>query len=98
MYALLERPVDASRDFERAQNSLAQALPDSRTVPVVLAIAYMAIGDYDQALEALEDIAERLENGQRTPAMWVILLNQYEDPTLENPRFLEVRRRLGFTE
>ncbi len=60
--------------------------------------AYLGIGDDDRALHWLNRAAENPEHYEAYYAVNFLKTNSLVDPVLEQPRFSEVRRRLGFSE
>ena len=60
--------------------------------------AYLAIGEYDQALRYFDAAAKnRIGNPPITLTTYV-RANTWDDPILNQPEFVEVRERLGFTD
>ncbi len=60
------------------------------------AVASLALGESDEALEILTILAEREASSWGIAAMHV-KLNVFSDPTLDEPQFVAGRERLGFT-
>ena len=61
------------------------------------ALAYAAIGDEEKVFEYLQLIAEEIaEGGHRSGLSAYFAHNIYQDPMLETPEFIEVRKRLGY--
>ncbi len=61
-------------------------------------LAYLGIGDTKEALRWLISAADNKEPENGWIDLQRIKLNSYSDPVLDEPDFLEVRRRLGFRE
>jgi FimV-like protein len=62
--------------------------------------AYLAIGDYERALEWLEVVADKAENHIIDEAVLNVLhlkMNYMNDPVLKEPRFVEVFNRIQGT-
>jgi len=90
-YAQLNHPQDVERLFDELQE-IARASDDS-VGDDVWAMIYLALGDYDQALQRLEVLVNDL-----TVNVWLmgqIKANDFSDPVLEEPRWQEIRDRLG---
>jgi len=100
-YFLRARTASAFRQAglpDKAQEIVAKIESDSLTEyvgPGNLAIAYIAIADYDRAYQILSDAAA---DGS-IPLDWAatneIRENVWNDPILEEPRFKELRSRIG---
>jgi Flp pilus assembly protein TadD len=60
------------------------------------ALAYAAIADHEKAFEYLELIAQEVTEGHRSALNAYFAHNIYDDPMLETPEFIEVRKRLGY--
>jgi hypothetical protein len=61
------------------------------------ALAYLAIGAEQQALEALDNLLDKIENHEPDPAWFgsmIIKHNVIGDPVLEEARFKERRDRI----
>ena len=91
-YSRIGRPDEAQRIFERI-NALAAEYRIGRGN---WAMAYLAIGDEQRALEFLNAAADNrsADSGWRNELM--IAQNVLSDPVLEQPEFVAVRERLGF--
>ena len=61
--------------------------------------AYLGIGDQESALKILQAMADNPgpHNGHYT-YIAILARNLYSDPVLDQPEFVEVRKRLGFTD
>jgi Tfp pilus assembly protein PilF len=70
--------------------------PDQYASPGLRAFASWGAGDFENLLPKLEVLADRVSNGRRSELMIRIVLNGYEEPELESPEFVDVRKRLGF--
>ena len=60
------------------------------------ALAYLAVDDLDNALQSLSRAADQSNTGEDI-SVATITFNTFSAPVLEQPEFLELRRRLGFT-
>jgi hypothetical protein len=60
------------------------------------ALAYLAIGEQERALEWLNTAAENRIPDGGFMVLWWLRANAFSDPVLEQPEFVEVRSRLGF--
>jgi hypothetical protein len=84
------RTQDAARYF-----SMLEEL--SREEPVagpVWAMAYFAIADYDEAYRRLENAVSSPQAGEQI-ALSELKANAYGDSVLEEPRWQELRDRIG---
>lgn len=85
-------------DAEEAFDRLLRALGDDRQLdlnPVEWMLAYLGIGKVEEAL----DWAARAASSPLPPGpvpQLELMLNAFEDPVLERPEFLELRRKLGY--
>ncbi len=85
-------PDDAAQLVARTAG---RATPPSATQR---AVAQLALGNADEALELFEEAANfQLPSAGATITI-LIKNNMFNDPVLERPEFVEVRNRLGFTE
>jgi tetratricopeptide (TPR) repeat protein len=87
-YAKLDRHHDARRVFGRLQEmeTVSQA---------AWAAAYIALGDYDQAIERLESAISDPESiAGATNVLYFLADNLFDDPALNSPRFQELFNRL----
>ncbi len=87
-YALLDRRQGVERLFNQFQDKAREELIGN----VFWARAYVALGDYEQAFQRLE-AAINDPVGER---QWgTIKANEFSDPILDEPRFVELRNQLG---
>jgi hypothetical protein len=63
--------------------------------PVTWVVAYLALGDQEQALQWLHTAVERGTHTESFGPTVYIMLNTYRDPVLEQPEFVAARRQLG---
>jgi len=96
MYSRLTYPTEAERLFLELQD-MADEL---RIGESSWAMAYMALGDYEEALNRLQSLANsaRPDEGSNVLQAMNLLANRWNDPILEEPEFVEVLERLGFTD
>jgi len=90
-YAHLNRPQDVERLFDELQErdrASNNSVGDDTWVTL-----YLALGDYDQAFQRLEALLNASAGGEWL--MGLIKANDYSDPVLEEPRWREIRDRLG---
>jgi TolB-like protein/Tfp pilus assembly protein PilF len=93
-YSRAGAPQEAQRIFSTLEERDDRA--DESVSTAGWAIAYMAIGDYDEALTRLTESIDNNESGAYDQ-LNQIQSNFFDDPVLENdPRFLEQRARLQF--
>jgi len=90
-YQILGHREDAQRIFENIE-ALAReyVLTDA-----AWALAYLAVGDLGKALRSLNRAADQGSAGEDISAA-TIKFNMLSAPVLEQPEFLEIRRKLGF--
>ena len=90
-YHRLGRPAEARRAFDRF------VAPASRTelLPMMWVMAYLAIGDVDRAYGWAATMKTPPRVPWPTSELWLVL-NPMADPVLDSPRFLQLRRRLGY--
>ncbi len=92
-YSRIGHPADARRIFNR----FLEPLDEDKIAPPMWFIAYLGIGDVDGAYRWAKVITERATPHLLGPHLW-LALNTLEDPVLERPEFLELRRKLGYRE
>jgi TolB-like protein/tetratricopeptide (TPR) repeat protein len=90
-YQLLGHQAGAFRVF-KTFNELSQ---DYYVTDAAWALAYLTVGENDKALRSLRRVAEYGSLGEDISEA-TITLNLFCAPVLEQPEFLELRRRLGF--
>jgi TolB-like protein/Flp pilus assembly protein TadD len=89
-YGILGDRVGARRIFEKIE-ALAR---EYVVTDAAWALAYLAVEDLDKALLSLSRAADHRSPGEDLSAA-TITFNMYSAPVLEQPEFLELRRRLG---
>jgi TolB-like protein/Tfp pilus assembly protein PilF len=89
-YGLLGREDDAMRVFADIENVATTYYVGPRT----WAAAYLSVGDYDQALAALEEVVASQGPDEGYSVLHIIAVNALGDPVLDRPEFAEVRARL----
>lgn len=67
--------------------------PPPSALPALWALIYIALEDYDQALEWLEVAVD--DQAPDLVTLGEIKGNPYADPVLDEPRFQELRDRIG---
>jgi len=98
-YSLLGRRDEAQRVFESVEGKAVSEELDPGAGG--WAMLHLAVGNYDQALEWLRVAADKIENQELDAGYYYIVIiraNPLSDPILDQPEFVEVRRRLGFRE
>jgi len=93
-YGLAMSSDDASRVFER----LTDVADVRRVGHLSWAMAYLAIDDQEQVLEQLSWAAESKLPDEGAFFFGYFTNNLWGDPVLEQPDFVEVRGRLGFSD
>jgi TolB-like protein len=95
-YSLLNSPENAQDFFERF--TLAETQSPSMVDDVTSKVyAYLSVSDEVNALEQLRaDIDGAEVSGRRPLTNHGIIYNMFNDPVLEKPEFLELRRRMGY--
>ncbi|NQV69610.1 MAG: hypothetical protein HQ498_06255 [Pseudohongiella sp.] len=94
-YSLLNSPENAQDYFERFALGVIQS-------PAMLDVtnriyAYLSVGDESSALEQLRAELDSAEVDKRRPLInHSLTYNFFNDPVLEKPEFLELRRRMGY--
>jgi tetratricopeptide (TPR) repeat protein len=98
--------VDAALSHARAgQSAVAAELIDGfrretrgrHVDPALDAMALIALGDAEAALERMTDAAAHRKEGMDPVAVMLVQRNAWSDPALETPAWRDVRRRLGFS-
>jgi TolB-like protein/DNA-binding winged helix-turn-helix (wHTH) protein len=92
-YSRIGHVTQAMSLFEQIQNA-AEERPLGASTWV---LAYLAIGAEQQALEALEDLLEKIDNHEPDPAWFASMIIKHNvtgDPLLEEARFKERRDRI----
>jgi tetratricopeptide (TPR) repeat protein len=93
-YARVGRTSDARRLYDRLLAMSVERVVGLGTWP----LAYLAIGDRAQALEALTRAVEKGERGEPDEGyfnMMIIKANVQNNPVLEEARFVALRERIG---
>jgi len=90
--------IGDSQDASRLFSELKLPSSDPGIDSAGRALGYLGIGDERQALELLNWLAANLTPYNSTNTEFEIARNSYADPILDQPEFVEVRRRLGFRE
>jgi tetratricopeptide (TPR) repeat protein len=79
------------RFIERAENE-----PPDLTAPISWAQAYIAVDDYEKVMVYLQLAAEQVTGGFRAGGNASLAANLNNNPKLETPEFVAVRKRLGY--
>jgi TolB-like protein/DNA-binding winged helix-turn-helix (wHTH) protein len=90
-YSRLGRPDDARRMFDR----FVAPVPPGQLLPMMRVLAYLGIGDVDQAYAWAARVVDRPRMPWPGPELWLVL-NPMDEPVLERPDFLALRRKLGY--
>jgi tetratricopeptide (TPR) repeat protein len=93
-YARVDQSEDVARLFARLQARTA----DGRVSPGTWTLAYLALGESDQALHWLRIAVESIENHEPDAGfinLQTIKTNVHANPILDEPPFLELRERIG---
>jgi hypothetical protein len=93
-YGRLGRQEDARRAFDLYFSKIDKE-DKEKVLPMQWVMAYLGIGDVDRAYEWARIVAEEPRIPWPTPNLW-LALNPMDDPVLERPEFLELRRKLGY--
>ncbi len=92
IYARLEHHKDAERIFRRLQE-----MSETHRIPTTAWIlAYLALGDDENTLHWLNEAADSPEPYVGYFGLLNIKANAFASPVLDEPRFREVRERLGY--
>ncbi len=85
-------------DAERLLTQVKSLASETYVGPGSLAMLYLGVGEYSQALDALNTAIENPSLLTHFHPFTIIVQNAYLDPILEQPEWMEVRSRLGFEE
>jgi tetratricopeptide (TPR) repeat protein len=90
------RWLGLNEDAERSFRSFASWAEENIVGEGDWVIAYLGIGDYENARAALERAVAKVENHQPDShqALVYVAVNAMRDPMLEEPEFRELRARL----
>ena len=89
-YSHVNRPQDAQRVFNELQRRARGT--NGNVGDNIWAMAYLALGDYDEALQRLESLMD--DDSVAYAQLGQIKANDYNDPVLEQPRWQELRDRI----
>ena len=99
-YGRIGQTEDAQRffdDYERLLPEFLEQVGESKIVLyMAMAFAYLAIGEDQKAVDALEELAA-VSNGLQI-RVHEFAVNSWSDPVLDQPEFAEVRERLRYKE
>ncbi len=91
IYSLMGLNEDAERLLIRQQAR------GNRASPTQAALAYLAVGRYEESLALFQRAgAYGIQGGDIVT--YLVKNNDWNDPILDRPEFVEVRSRLGFRE
>jgi len=94
MYSRIDQTDDADRLFQQLQeDSATRRIPQTAWI-----LGYLAIGDEESALEWLNRAADSPQYYEGHFGMAWMSGNGYHDSVLDQPEFVAVRQRLGFTD
>jgi len=91
IYSLLDKVENAARLLPRFQEIVAASGLNN---PAFQVWAYLAAGENESALERLKTVA--IDREALNYGLMLQIFNVYNDPILDQPGFLEVRRQLGY--
>ncbi len=91
--AVVYSHIDRPEDSVRLLRTLEQVADETPYSDPALALAYIAVGDYQLALQHLEQ-AVNTQSSERI-SLGTIKSNYWGDPVLDQPRFQELRDRIG---
>ncbi len=94
-YGLARSRTDAQRLFNELELLAASG---SYVSPTDWALGHLAIGQDQEALDWLQTIAANKEENRPSPELTFLRVNAFSDPILDQPGFVAVRERLGFTD
>ncbi|MCZ6498468.1 MAG: tetratricopeptide repeat protein, partial [Gammaproteobacteria bacterium] len=94
-YSRIGRTEDAGRLFGEYQRARTTEEYSPRTRLSLEVWTSLAVGDNQAALDLLQELAEESGIGGNIETF---KSNAFDDPILDQPEFVEVRRRLGFRE
>ena len=90
--------IDQSEDVARLFSEFEKAAADGVVGAGTWALAYLGLGDSDQALRWLRVAVEKIENHEPDAGflnLMSIKTNVQANPVLDEPRFRELRDRIG---
>jgi len=90
--------VGNGEDADRLFSLLQDRASEFHVGAGIWTMAYLGVGDRQQALEWLNVAAESPAPDNGFLSLYMIANNYYADPILEQSEWVEVRRRLGFRE
>jgi hypothetical protein len=93
-YSRIEQSQDVARLFSELQKTAA----DGQVGAGTWALAYLGLGDSDQALRWLRVAVAKIENHEPDAGflnLMSIKTNVHANPVLDEPRFRELRDRIG---
>jgi TolB-like protein/Tfp pilus assembly protein PilF len=91
-YGLARQREDASRLLDKFEKSNV-----GRDVPaMLLALGYLGVGDNDRAYEQLKLSIDDTTGVQLFIEVTLMKVNAFSDPVLNEPRFVELRSKMGF--
>lgn len=91
-YGLINRNHDAMRMFAQIESMST----DFHVGAASWAMAYLGVGDEERALESLLAASDASRGGEGYLALTFLSGNAFNDPILDQPAFVDARRRLGW--
>jgi TolB-like protein len=91
-YGLIGQREDALRMFSQIE----QMASEYHVGAASWAMAWLAIGDEERSLEFLSAASDAVRNGEGYMALTFLAGNAFSDPVLEQQRFVDARRKLGW--
>jgi adenylate cyclase len=79
-------------ESQRVYQQFSEMAREAYVNPALWALVDIGMGDYDAAYDA---IAENLDGARMTRTLAPIQMNAFNDPVLEEPRWVELRHQMG---
>jgi len=91
LYSRIDQPTDAQRLFKR----LEAMAPEYTVGPGTWGLAFLAIGDQGSSLKWFNQAADQKGYDDSYGVLFQLSVSSFRDPVLEQPEFIEVRKRMG---
>jgi TolB-like protein len=91
-YGLIGQREDAMRMFKQIENMASGFHVGAAS----WTLAYLGIGDEDRALDFLMTASDTTQGGEGYLALTFLLGNAFSDPVLDQQKFVEARRSVGY--